>query len=341
VERVKELISKSYLINSSELSISFQTKRLGKTILELHNISKSYPDTPLFTNIEHVFQAKERIGILGPNGCGKTTLIRILTGEESPDSGSVKLGVNTSFAYYKQDQEDMNARISVLDYVNQFADVVKTADGKRFSASEMLQRFLFDGKMQQMPVSALSGGEKKRLHLMVSLMFGSNFLILDEPTNDLDIRTLEILEDYLDAYRGCIVVVSHDRYFLDRICDDLFIFENGGIRKFAGNYSDYFLVKRFLEEENELQAGKDSKRPVYRAEKNVKVLSWKEEQEMLNLEQLIEQNEAQISRLETDLHAPDKQLSYEDYALIGSQLETLQAANQQALLRWSELAEKA
>lgn len=341
VERVKELLSKSYLISNQELSISFQTKRLGKTVLELHNISKSYNGKLLFRNIDHNFLPNERIGIIGPNGCGKTTLLRIIVGEEKPDTGSVKVGVNTQFAYYKQDQDELNADISVLDYVNQFADVIKTADGQKFSASEMLKRFLFDGKMQQMKIKALSGGEKKRLHLLVSLMFGSNFLLLDEPTNDLDIRTLEILEDYLDAYKGCIVAVSHDRFFLDRVAEHLFIFENGSLRKFAGNYSDYLLVRRFQAEEAvEKEIAKSGKKDSNRPAKSPSALSWKEKQEMLALEQAISVTEEKINQLEHRLQSEAAQLSYLDFQQIGNRIESLKEKLTQDLERWSALAER-
>ena len=341
VDRVKELLSKSYLISNQELNISFQTRRLGKTILELHNLSKSYGDRQLFSNVEHNFQAKERIGIIGPNGCGKTTLLKLMTSAEKPDKGSVKVGLHTQFAYYRQDQEELNANVSVLDYVNQFADVIRTADGQKFSASEMLKRFLFDGKMQQMKVSSLSGGEKKRLHLLVSLMFGSNFMILDEPTNDLDIRTLEILEDYLDAYHGCIVVVSHDRFFLDRVVDHIFIFESGRIRKFAGNYSDYLLVRRFqAEEAAEKEATGTGKKTVSRPVRAGNALSWKEKHELLALEKFIEASEQEASRMEAMLKNPPTELSFTDYKEIGAKIETLKQEISDALERWSELAER-
>ncbi|HNW25146.1 MAG TPA: ABC-F family ATP-binding cassette domain-containing protein, partial [Candidatus Cloacimonas sp.] len=227
IDRVKELLSKSYLISHQDLDISFQIDRLGKTILELHNLSKSYSGKALFTGIEHNFQNMERIGVIGPNGCGKTTLLKIIIGDEKPDCGTVKSGVNTHFAYYKQDEDSFDPNLTVYDYIAQFAEVIKTADGNKVTATEMLKRFLFDGKMQQMKLSALSGGERKRLYLLKALMFGANFIIMDEPTNDLDIRTLEILEDYLDAFKGCLLIVSHDRFFLDRTVDYLFIFQNG------------------------------------------------------------------------------------------------------------------
>ncbi len=336
IDRVKELLSKSYLIANKDLDISFQTDRLGKTILELHRLSKSLGGKQLFEELDHNFQALERVGIIGANGCGKTTLLKLVTGELEPDLGAIKVGINTHFAYYKQDEDSFDPNLSVYDYIAQYAEVVRTADGSKVTATEMLKRFLFDGKMQQMKLGALSGGERKRLYLMKSLMFGSNFIIMDEPTNDLDIRSLEILEDYLDAFRGCLLVVSHDRYFLDRTIDYLFIFDNGKIRKFAGNYSDYLLVKRFEQEEAEEKAAPAILRP----KRINKGLSYNEQREYNQLEKEIEQVEQRMMELEDKLSKEQSTLSHGDYQEISSEMQSLEARHLEIMERWLELSDK-
>lgn len=336
VDRVKELLSKSYLISNQELEISFQTDRLGKTILELHQLSKSYGSRSLFEGIDHNFQALERIGIIGANGCGKTTLLKMITGETEPDIGAIKIGLNTHFAYYKQEEDSFDPNKSVYEYIAQYAETIKMADGTKTSASEMLQRFLFDGKMQQTKLSALSGGERKRLYLLKSLMFGANFIIMDEPTNDLDIRSLEILEDYLDAFRGCLLIVSHDRYFLDRVVDYLFIFENGKLRKFAGNYSDYLLVKRFEQEEIE-----ERKSPVVmRPKKIIKGLNYNEQREFDSLEKEISAIELRLSELEAGLSDGSESYTHSYYQQISQEMQELEATHLKLLDRWLELSEK-
>ncbi|HPT70742.1 MAG TPA: ABC-F family ATP-binding cassette domain-containing protein [Candidatus Cloacimonadota bacterium] len=336
IDRVKELIDKSYLTTQQDLSISFQIKRLGKTILEAHQVSMSYGKKSLFTNFSHVFQAMERIGIIGDNGCGKTTLINILNGLVEPVSGSVKIGVNTLMAYYKQELEEMPLNITVIDYIKEQAEYIRTKDGALHSAHEMLERFLFDGKMQQSKISSLSGGERKRLYLLRSLMFGSNFLILDEPTNDLDIPTLEILEDYLDAYKGCILVVSHDRFFLDRVVDYLFLFEQDGIRKFPGNYSDYLLVKRFqVEEREEREKSQNVKQTTERVQKK---LSFKDQKELDELEGRITEVENEQNNLNERLSELD--LKPEDYAVIDQELKKIEEELSDCFERWTELEEK-
>jgi len=336
IDRVKELLSKSYLISHQDLDISFQIDRLGKTILELHNLSKSYSGKALFTGIEHNFQNMERIGVIGPNGCGKTTLLKIIIGEEKPDCGTVKSGVNTHFAYYKQDEDSFDPNLTVYDYIAQFAEVIKTADGNKVTATEMLKRFLFDGKMQQMKLSALSGGERKRLYLLKALMFGANFIIMDEPTNDLDIRTLEILEDYLDAFKGCLLIVSHDRFFLDRTVDYLFIFQNGKLRKFAGNYSDYLLVQHYEQEETA-----EKKEPLITRPKRIaKGLSYNEQRELALIEKEIETTENQLLELDNKLNDFSGALTPNDYTQISISLQELENIHQKLLTRWLELSDK-
>ena len=339
LDRVKELIDKSYLSENKDLDISFKTKRLGKTILEIKNITKQYDDKILFSNFNHNFQKLERIGIIGPNGCGKTTLLKCIMEEIDPDNGSIKIGVNTSFSYFQQNIEEFDNNQTVLGYIQEFAHNIRTADGILHSASEMLQRFLFDGKMQQNRLENLSGGEKKRLYLLRSLMFGNNFIILDEPTNDLDIRTLEILEDYLDAFKGCIIVVSHDRYFLDRVTDHLFVFEEDRIIKFPGNYSDFLLVKKYRDEEKKKKKKKlESKK--LKTKKVSSKLSFNEKREIKLIEKEIPEIEKQISALNSKIEKEASILSPADFKEITTELDKLKVRMDKLESRWLELDEK-
>lgn len=336
IDRVKELLDKSYLIEQQDMDISFQTHRMGKKILELGGITHQYDKAPLINNFNHVFQKLERIGIIGDNGCGKTTLIKIITKELLPTKGSVNAGINTKFAYFKQDADEMPANDSVYQYISSYADNIRTKDGVLHSATEMLERFLFEPKMQQAKISSLSGGEKKRLYLLKSLMFGANFIILDEPTNDLDIRTLEILEDYLDAFDGCILVVSHDRFFLDRICDFLFIFENDKINKFAGNYSDYLLVKRFREEEAE-----DNEKEKTAKVKTVKKgLSFKEKNELEETNKRLAEIEFRTLELSNMIENKADELTHQDFSAISDEQTQLDDEMLMLLEKLEELEEK-
>ncbi len=344
IDRVKELLDKSYLSEDRELEISFREHRLGKTILEAGDITKSY-DKELFKDFSHIFQKRERIGIIGPNGSGKTTLLRILLGTEEPDSGKVKLGVNTKFAVLDQESKEFEKDITVLDYIREEADRIRTADGTLLSASEMLERFRFDGKMQQSKLFSLSGGERKRLALMKSLMFGANFVVLDEPTNDLDIQTLEVLEDYLDAFRGCLLTVSHDRYFLDRIVDYLFVFtENaeGGteIRKFPGNYSDYYLVKRYQDDEKQEIQKRGKPVQTRRHEDNTGRLSYKDERRVSEIEKSIDELERKKKELDFKLTECSSDLKPRDFIEINDQLAEIGVSLEQLMEEWMEIENK-
>lgn len=338
VDRVMELLDKSYLTDDKDIELTFPSHRLGKKILEIGNISKSY-DKPLFKDFSHVFQKMERIGIIGNNGSGKTTLLRILSGQLNPDSGSVKIGVNTRFALFEQQPKEIPDNITVTGYINSVCENIKTSDGRVHHVSEILERFNFDGKEQQRKISTLSGGEKKRLQLLRSLIFGANFIILDEPTNDLDIRTLEILEDYLDSFEGCLLVVSHDRFFLDRTVDYLFIFDGSKIRKFAGNYSDYLLVRKYFTEiSNEPAKPVDRSKSDKRTEKRKTKPSYKDLREMGLLEKSLTELETRKQELDEKITDEAAKLKPEDFRKISQELSEIEKKYLENLERWEKLA---
>lgn len=238
---------------SSQARASFENKalemnsvstRLGKKTIELSNICKSFGEKKVIDDFTYIFLRDDRIGIIGKNGCGKSTLMKIITGNLKPDSGSVEIGDTVRIGYFMQENEPLDEKMTVLEFVRSIGEYVTTATGKA-TASQMCEKFLFGPKSQWTPISKLSGGEKRRLYLLSVLMSAPNVLILDEPTNDLDIETLEILEDYLDGFAGIVIVVSHDRYFLDRTVDRIFSFEGGGrLKQYEGGFSDYYEKKQ-------------------------------------------------------------------------------------------------
>lgn len=226
------------------LEMNSVSTRLGKKTIELSNICKSFGEKKVIDDFTYIFLRDDRIGIIGKNGCGKSTLMKIITGNLKPDSGSVEIGDTVRIGYFMQENEPLDEKMTVLEFVRSIGEYVTTATGKA-TASQMCEKFLFEPKSQWTPISKLSGGEKRRLYLLSVLMSAPNVLILDEPTNDLDIETLEILEDYLDGFAGIVIVVSHDRYFLDRTVDRIFSFEGGGrLKQYEGGFSDYYEKKQ-------------------------------------------------------------------------------------------------
>lgn len=243
IKRYEALAAEEMMEADKTVNLSSIASRLGNKTIELHNISKSFPGLthPLIENFSYNFLRNDRIGITGPNGCGKSTLMKLITGNLKPDSGIIEIGETVNIGYFSQENEMLDDNKIVLDYVKETAEYIRTVDGY-MSASTLCEEFLFDSTLQHQRIGKLSGGEKRRLYLLKILAGSPNVLILDEPTNDLDISTLCILEDYLDTFQGILIVVSHDRYFLDRVVKRLFVYDGyGQIRQFEGSYTDYYL----------------------------------------------------------------------------------------------------
>jgi len=291
------------------LEISSVTTRLGKKTLELNNICKKYGDKELINDFSYIFLRDDRIGIIGSNGCGKSTLLKIITGLIEPDSGTVEIGDTVKLGFFMQENEILNENLNVLEHVKNIGEFVTTASGQ-ISASQMCEKFLFTSKMQWTPISNLSGGEKRRLYLLNVLMEAPNVIILDEPTNDLDIETLEILEDYLDNFAGIVITVSHDRYFLDRIVDRIFAFDGmGKLEQYEGGFSDYYEKKQLMLSGtngiNSLSAKEkivDGSKDKYSKDRPQKLkFSYMEQKEFLTIDEDIEKIEQAIEKLDSEI----------------------------------------
>ena len=303
LDRFDELVNRKVYEQSENVEISVMGSRLGKKIIEIENISKSFGDKQLIKDFSYIVTRQDRIGIVGENGVGKSTLIKMLEEKLKPDSGEIVKGETVRIACFSQDDEHMNPDMRAIEYIKEVAEYLQTATGERITASQMCEKFLFDGTLQWTPIGKLSGGERRRLHLLRVLMDSPNVLLLDEPTNDLDIETLKRLEDYLDDFGGVVITVSHDRYFLDRICNKIFAYEgNGNIRIYTGNYSDYLLTKEYEEAINKQE--KASEKPKDLSEKKERVkekklkFTYKEEREFETIDEDIENLENKISEID-------------------------------------------
>lgn len=292
-----------------QVQLELNMERMGSKILELHKISKSFPNKPILDRFEYVFQKGERIGIIGKNGTGKSTFLNILSGRDQPDSGKVVVGETIKFGYYTQKGIEIKEGQKVIDVIREFGDYIPLMKGRQISAQQLLERFLFDRKKQYDFVDKLSGGERKRLYLCTILIQNPNFLILDEPTNDLDIVTLNVLESFLMDFQGCLMVVSHDRYFMDKIVDHLFVFRgNAVVEDFPGNYSDYraYEDSQILEKREQKETQTTTKTNWKEPDASPKI-SYAEQQEYKKLEreiQKLEKSKVALQEKFTDTYPP-------------------------------------
>jgi len=360
IDRIRDMQAQEFKQAQGKVDITTAGRRIGKKVIELTNISKSYGDKVLIKDFTHSFNPEDRIGIIGGNGAGKSTLMNIITGRVQPDAGTVEIGSTIHIGYFDQHSEDldMNENQRVIDYLKSVAELVKTADGSVITASQMLERFLFSPNQQYAPINKLSGGEKRRLFLLKVLMGAPNVLILDEPTNDLDVQTLAVLEEYLEDFNGCVIAVSHDRYFLDRVVDVIFALEPGGtIRQYPGNYTTYLEYVERQKQEAETEAPKaatkaESKvaskaepKPAADSPPSATVpkprkLSFKEKREYETLEARIPALEAEREALEQRLYG-DPPADFTEMQQLTEKLASLTAEIDAATERWLELAELA
>lgn len=352
LERYEELKNRNAPETDGQVELGSISTRLGRTTLEARHVEKGYGDRILIHDFSYIFLKNDRVAFIGANGCGKTTLMKLLTGKEQPDSGEIIVGQTVKIGYYAQEVTHMDPNMRVIDYVREVAEFVPTTEGS-VSAAKMLERFLFEGSEQYTEIGRLSGGEKRRLNLLRVLMGAPNVLILDEPTNDLDITTLTVLEDYLDHFEGIVIIVSHDRYFLDRTVSRIFAFEEGGhLQQYEGNYSDYALRKSMETQEFDsiTEAGNGGRKETSGERGESARATWKKparklkftyqeqkdydtiEQEMADLEDLVCRLDEDILKAATDFVRLNE---------LSKQKEEASAKLEEKMERWMYLEEKA
>lgn len=356
IERFENLSQREKLSVGDKFSLSSVTTRLGKKTVEIKNISKSFGEKQLIRNFEHIILRDARIGIIGKNGCGKSTLLKVIIGEVFPDHGTVIRGDTVKLGYFSQESEEMDTSLRVIDYIRGISESIQTVDGT-LTASQMLEKFLFPADLQWNIIDKLSGGERRRLFLLRVIMDAPNILLLDEPSNDLDIETLVILEDYLENFNGAVVVVSHDRYFLDKVVDQIFEFQSDGtLKKYNGGYSDYLEKSIAQNKKQKFETTKDRKSPevkdnriennlTYADEATLKQkkpkFTFKEQQEYEEIENVIADLEDKLNVLEEKI-----QIEASNYTILGDLLaekEELEKTLAAKINRWvylNDLAER-
>ncbi len=351
IQRFEELRDRKAIEVDGKVEMNALSSRLGKKTIELKGISKAFGDKQLIKDFTYILLPGDRIGIIGPNGCGKSTLLNILTGVLPVDSGEVETGTTIKLGYFSQENEYMDETLKVIDYVRDTAEYIQTSEGTA-TASQMCDRFLFLGSMQYTQIAKLSGGEKRRLYLLKVLMEAPNILVLDEPTNDLDIQTLTILEDYLDTYPGIVVTVSHDRYFLDRIAARIFAFEDGTIRQYEGNFSDYKEAKSLSNTEYDSAKPNSPAQGISQEQQSASMATWRQKSNKLKFTY---QEQKEYDTIDQDITKLEGQINDADQAIAAAstnytrlnelmkQKEALEKQLEEKMDRWvylNDLAEQ-
>lgn len=333
IDRIDTLKNQTFHTDHDNIEIQVGSTRLGKQVIELESISKRLGEKKLWDNFDMLITPGDRIGIIGPNGAGKSTLLNIIAGRTFPDKGEVKIGETVKIGYYTQGEEELTDELRIIEYIKEIAEVIHTKEGKVITAEQMLERFLFSRPKQWSYIGSLSGGEKRRLYLLKILMQEPNVLILDEPTNDLDIKTLGILEEYLDYFPGVVLTVSHDRYFLDNVVDELIVFnDNGGLRHFYGSYSEFA-----VQDQNEppKQNEKKSSLPKKKDKKVKTKLSYHEQKEWDVIEDEITNLEEKIEKLQVEIISQGS--DYTQVQELFKEQQELESQLEIKMERWEEL----
>jgi ATP-binding cassette subfamily F protein uup len=348
IDRFEALSEQLADVSEEKLEISVGSSRLGKKIVELEHINKAFGDKKVVDDFTYIVLRNDRVGIIGPNGSGKSTLMNIIVGNVTPDSGTLDIGETVKIGYYSQETHHMDENMRAIEYIKEAAEYIENAEGYKITASQMMERFLFPGYLQWTPIAKLSGGERRRLYLLKVLMEAPNVLLLDEPTNDLDIETLTILEDYLEDFQGAVISVSHDRYFLDRMAEKIFLFEGEGkIKQYTGNYTDFTEaavkeaeVNNKAVDKNKETVNKNSDSVDKKKEKPLK-FSFKEQREYTEIDSVISELENKIEETEEKINKASS-----DYTLLQqlmTEKESFEKQLEEKMERWvylNELAER-
>ncbi len=358
IERFEELAKNKLVLDESKVQLSSLSSRLGRKVIEIHNITKAYDSKVLIKDFTYTVLRNDRIAIIGENGSGKSTLLRMIMGQDSPDSGTIEIGETVRFGYFSQESEEMDPSMRMLDYVQSIAYNVQTAEGT-VTAAQMLERFLFPRNLHSVRINKLSGGERRRLYLLGILMMAPNVLLLDEPTNDLDIDTLTILEDYLDSFAGAVILVSHDRYFVDRMAVRTFVYEGGGtIGHYPGGYTDYMEIRKLEEAQSKEQEkvlsgsrGTDKKQDTGQTGKQTGEenrtrpsklkFTYKEQREFDQIDSVIEELEQKIKKTEEKISKETS--NYVKLQNLTAEKSTLEEQLAEKMDRWvylNDLAEQ-